>query len=487
MLAAVIRFFHIGHQGFWFDEANTSADLQYSPGKMLGLLPQNETTPPLFYVVGWVWGRVFGFTEAPLRALPALCGVATVPVIYLAGKRLISKRAGLIAAALTACNPFLVWYSQEARPYEMLVLFAAGSLLAFSYARERAGPATMAAWAIVSGLAIATHYYAIVIVVPEALWLLALYWPRRSTLIAIGAVGVLGLALLPLAIAQNHTGNASWIAPIPLLPRLGAIVPQFLVGFQAPVYEVLLRSAEVIVVLALLLLAFRSDPVERRAALGIGAIALGGFLLNLLMIAAGIDDLITRNIIALWLPAALFVAGGLGARRAGLLGGAGTVVICVIGIVAVIGVAQDRSFQRPDWRGPARVLGARPAPDVTRAILVQHYHYLLPMSQYVHGLKAWPHHDHTPYGSIRVSELDIISIAAPRVALCWWGAACNLTPSTMQSSYSVPGFHKLWIRHAYQFTVMRLVAPHPVQLTPQMVSDALRKTTLPRDELLYQR
>ena len=79
VLAAVLRFTRLAHQGFWFDEANTAADVHFSPGKMLGLLPQNETTPPLFYCVAWVWARVFGFGEFALRSLPALAGVARVP------------------------------------------------------------------------------------------------------------------------------------------------------------------------------------------------------------------------------------------------------------------------------------------------------------------------------------------------------------------------------------------------------------------------
>ena len=60
-----------------------------------------------------------------------------VPVVYGAGAKLVSRRAGLIAAALTACSPLLIWYSQEARSYEMLVLMASVSLLAFAYARAR--------------------------------------------------------------------------------------------------------------------------------------------------------------------------------------------------------------------------------------------------------------------------------------------------------------------------------------------------------------
>lgn len=99
------------------------------------------------------------------------------------------------------------------------------------------------------------------------------------------------------------------------------------------------------------------------------------------------------------------------------------------------------------------------------------------------GLKFWPRHG----GPIRVSELDLISIAAPRVALCWWGAACNLSPSTMQSSYPVAGFHPVWRRRAYQFTVLRMVSRSPIALSSADVSRVLHTTTLRRDELLIQR
>ena len=46
-------------------------------------------------------------------------------------RELPSRRAGLIAAALVAVNPMLIWYSQEARSYALLVFFCAVSLLFF--------------------------------------------------------------------------------------------------------------------------------------------------------------------------------------------------------------------------------------------------------------------------------------------------------------------------------------------------------------------
>src|SRR5207237_10226441 len=116
-LGAALRFTRLGHQGYWFDDGNTVLLVHLSPGRMLGLIPQSESTPPLYYCVAWVWARAFGFGEAGLRSLSALVGVATVPVAYSAAAKLASRRVGLVMAALTACNPFLIWYSQEARSY----------------------------------------------------------------------------------------------------------------------------------------------------------------------------------------------------------------------------------------------------------------------------------------------------------------------------------------------------------------------------------
>src|SRR5262249_8101222 len=115
-----------------------------------------------------------------------------------------------------------------------------------------------------------------------------------------------------------------------------------------------------------------------------------------------------------------------------------------------------------------------------------------PLSLYLPGLKFWaggrrPGWTRTAYnGPPRVGELDVVAIAAPRVRLCWWGAACNLAPTKLQSSYTVPGFHELWRRQVLQYSIVRLVSATPLPLTPQQVSHALTLTKLKRDELLIQ-
>jgi mannosyltransferase len=482
LLAALLRFYRIGHQGFWFDEGNTALLVHFSPGKMLGLIPQTESTPPLYYCVAWVWARLFGYGETGLRSLSAVCGVLVVPVAYGAGSKLISRRAGLIAAALTACSPLLIWYSQEARSYEMLVFLSSLSMIAFAYALENPTPQRVAAWVIASALALATHYYAILAVVPEAAWLLWMHRRQRAMQVGVGVVGVCGLALIPLAIGQSGTGNASWIAQAPLGRRLGQVIPQFASGFDGPAHSVLEPLAIAVLVVAAALVFWRSDGVARRGALIAGGIALAGLVLNLVLIVGGVDDLITRNVLAIWTAAALFVAGGFAAARARRVGLVAAGVLCAIGVTTALGVAFDRNLERPDWRVVARTLGTRPAPAGTRAILIQHYRDLLPLSLYVPGLHFMGG------GGATVSELDIVSFTSPPSAgFCWWGSACNLWPSRAQASYPVAGFHEVSRRHALQFTIVRMVANHPVRLTPADVSGALTATHLANDGLLIQR
>jgi mannosyltransferase len=480
VLAAALRFYGLGHQGFWFDEGNTALLVHFSPGKMLGLIPQSESTPPLYYCLAWIWARVFGYGEIGLRSLSAVAGILVVPVAYGIARSLISERAGVIAAALAAFNPLLIWYSQEARSYQLLVLLSGLSLLTFVRLHADPVPRRAVAWAIASALALATHYYAVLIVVPEVAWLLFALRHRRPVQVAIAVVALCGLALIPLALSQSLTQHAKWIHQASLARRLKQIAPQFVIGFGSPAYGVLEPLALVLAGFGLVLLVTRSDRAQRRAGLLAGGLALAGLIIALLLVAGGVDDLLTRNLFALWMPAMIAVAAGFAASRARRLGAVAAALLCVIGVVAVVGVTRERDLQRPDWRPVARLLG--PPPATGRLILIQHYRDLLPLSLYTPHLKSSGARPAT------VSEFDVISFTSPRSSgFCWWGSACNLHPSRMQSSYTIPGFTAVSRRSVERFSVLRMVALRPVLVRRADVERALRTTRLANDELLIQR
>ena len=121
-LAAVLRFATIDQQSYWLDEAFTVGLLREDFPDMLRLHDRDGGDAAALLRPRLAVGAA---SSAPARSgcgrSRPLVGTATVPVMFAAGKELVSRRAGLIAAALTATSPLMIWYSQEARAYALLV------------------------------------------------------------------------------------------------------------------------------------------------------------------------------------------------------------------------------------------------------------------------------------------------------------------------------------------------------------------------------
>ncbi len=137
-------------------------------------------------------------------------------------------------AALVAVNPLFVWYSQEARAYALFVLLAALAMLCFLRAEREPTPRRASRRSrSAASLALLTHYFAVFLLVPMALWLLratAIAAARRCRRSA--ALAVVGLALLPLISAQGGHGT-QWIGRWALSSRLQAIPQYYLTGYSA--------------------------------------------------------------------------------------------------------------------------------------------------------------------------------------------------------------------------------------------------------------
>jgi len=368
---AALRFATLDTQSLWYDEAVTAQLLRMDLAGMLRAIPDSESSPPLYYVLAWLWTQVSGFGEVGLRSLSALLGTATIGVVWALGRRLGGDRAGLAAAALVAFNPMLVWFSQEARAYALLALLGALSALLWLRALEQPRAAgRLLAWGAIAALALATHYYAAFLVAPQALWLVLRVPGRRERVAALALPLAAGAALAPLALGQRANDTAAFIGASPLLTRLAQLPKQFLVGYDAPV-ESLLVAASALAVLAgfagLAALLARRASARARArgdSARLAAITVVAVALAVLAALAGEDHLITRNVLFA-LPLACALAGtGLAAiaeaaaRPAALALGAA----CAAGIVAVIGVARSPDMQRDDWRAAVRALGPISSP-----------------------------------------------------------------------------------------------------------------------------
>ncbi len=375
LLAAALRFSTLGLQSFWYDEAFTPVHvLHMSLGATLHSVVHTENTPPLWYVLIWAWSRVFGTGAVALRLPSAMFGVATVAVAWAIGHELegppTRRATAIAAAAFVAVNPLFVWYSQEARAYELFVLTSALAMLCFLRAQQEPTPRRLVAFAVMASLALLSHYFAAFLLAPMIVMLLLQGGARRrAILLACGAPVLVGLALLPLASAQGGHG-AQWIGAWALTSRLQAIPQYYLTGYSG---EPLGHGIELLVALPILAgigygLWSVLEPREERGALIALSIAACGVLAPIVLIAFGADYLAPRNLVAAMIPVSALIAVVVTARRAGRVGAALAALIAVAGLAITIDVDLSPRLQRGDWRGVAKVLrGGLSGPGVQAA------------------------------------------------------------------------------------------------------------------------
>jgi 4-amino-4-deoxy-L-arabinose transferase-like glycosyltransferase len=450
--AAVLRFSTLGTQSYWYDEAIT-VDLVRRPfHSMLGELPHSESTPPLYYIFAWIWSRMFGTGEAELRSLSAVVGTLAVPATYAAALTLISRRSALVAAAFVAVSPLLVWYSQEARAYSLLVLLGALSLVPL---RQAVGPGAvrpLTFWAIVASFALVTHYFAAFLIAAEAIWLLRRATERRAAATAVGAVFAVAIMLTPLAVYQaRYSRHTAWISNSGGVgSRAEYLLHQLVLGvYPASHIRLLIAAVPLVVLVGLFTWTQREERVGALLALRFGLVAVA---VPAVVAVAGDhfsggrgDYFIYRNVIVATVPFTITAAAVIGGQRTGRLGVVAVVVTFVLLSAVCIEIARRSDLQKPDVRGVAKALGP---PGVARAIVVDK------RTATVLGLYLGDVDD--AHGATPIRELDLI-----------------LEPGSTIVGPVPDGFRRLGARRVETFRIVRFSAENRLMVQPSILRPVL--------------
>ena len=181
LLALALRLARLGFQPLWWDEGWS---LYFATTDVATLLERTavDIHPPLYYLLLGGWSQALGKGVLSVRLLSVIIGTATVPLIFVVGRRLLGRLGGLLAASLLAVSPFHIYYSQEVRMYGLVTLLG---LAAFYFAlrwyrpvpeegdgrpattqnSQKAAPSPRGPWALVAytlaaTAALYTQYYA---------------------------------------------------------------------------------------------------------------------------------------------------------------------------------------------------------------------------------------------------------------------------------------------------------------------------------------
>lgn len=237
ILAAALRFYRLDAQSLWNDEG-TSARVAERSLSLITAAAIGDIHPPLYYYALHLWRGLVGASELALRSLSAILGVLLVWLTYVLGRQLLDEASALIAALVAMLNPFQIYYSQEARMYMLLAVWAAASTCFLALWLNRGSgrqgvktskigggqPGVLIGYALTAAAGMYTHYaFAFMLVahnLSALLWLAKQRAGWRKLAIWTGTqVAVVALYLPWLGIALARVPE--WQSPAPAY-RLGS-------------------------------------------------------------------------------------------------------------------------------------------------------------------------------------------------------------------------------------------------------------------------
>jgi len=238
-IGAFLRIYGLELQSLWYDELCTWRDSRSPSTAEIWETMRSDKHPPGYLILMFYWQKVFGSSEAALRAPAAFSGILSIPAIYLLGKDLYSRSEGLIAATLLTLAWIPVRYSQEARAYALLVLIAIVSTwLLIKIVRhldedQRLRPIESVAYVLISVTASYLHYFGVVLVLFQATAFAVRHWNRpRGLLWGLGLFSPIAILYIPwlMEILEDLKTQHFWAPPLDPVLREFHETAKFLLG-----------------------------------------------------------------------------------------------------------------------------------------------------------------------------------------------------------------------------------------------------------------
>jgi mannosyltransferase len=323
---------------------------------------QTESTPPLYYVLAWVSSQAT-HAEWAIRLPSLVFGSATVPVVYLAGRRLFDARAGVAAAALVAVSPFAVFFSVEGRAYGSVTFFVSAALLALLSALQDGRARWWIALVAASTAALWTHYIAVfplAVSFAWALWVGAGH--RRALAIAIAAVLLTYVPWLPSVRETPLLANIDLLYEFTPAHVLASLGTGGFGGLRVDAGAGILAFVLVLAGLggALALPARRPAARANHPYVLAAALAAAAPVGLLIYSGAASNIFIARNLISS-LPGLALLVGAVITRPRGWAWGV-TAALTTAGLLVATVVTLGPRYRRPDWDAAARAIDARARP-----------------------------------------------------------------------------------------------------------------------------
>lgn len=139
-------------RSLWLDESKLALNLmERGYAELLRPLNYHQAAPPGVLWLMKLATQIFGNSERALRLFPFLASLAVLPLCYVVARRMIGRRAALMALLPVTLSPLLIYHAAEAKQYAfdpLAVLMVLHAALVYLDAPGRPGSVI---WLAVAG------------------------------------------------------------------------------------------------------------------------------------------------------------------------------------------------------------------------------------------------------------------------------------------------------------------------------------------------
>ena len=170
----VLRLYQLGAESLWYDEAISTWAAHQSPSQILEV-SKGDNNFFSYYLFLHYWVALFGDAEYSVRLPSALAGIWAIFIMYRVGCQLFSRNEALIASLVLALSPLHVYYSQEARVYEIMTLLSLLSFYFFLKVLKKGYLRAQAGYVLCTSTLMYSHVYGLFVVLAQNLYLVTAF------------------------------------------------------------------------------------------------------------------------------------------------------------------------------------------------------------------------------------------------------------------------------------------------------------------------
>jgi uncharacterized membrane protein len=157
-----------------------------------------------------------GESAEVVRSLSAIFSVATIPLIYLLGKNILNRKAGIISASFFTFHSTVLYFAQEARSYSMYTFFVVLSALFFLRYLDIRNMKNLVLYLLFSIVAVYLHTFGVFLIFSQFVYII-LFERQKKTIVSFSiAWTLLFVAIIPLFLNESQAsgGLLDWIQPV---------------------------------------------------------------------------------------------------------------------------------------------------------------------------------------------------------------------------------------------------------------------------------